>query len=149
MTYIDQKIPRINLILTIIVLSWPLYACSDQSPGIAHDEAEHTMREFFSALSKADTSLMHQVTTDDFVLYEHDLIWNRDSLLNLMQATKGRIWEIKNPVVHTRGDLAHIYYYNVSRNPVGRSWYESALLVKQKDTLRLKFMHSTKLYLNE
>ena len=142
----------INIVLAVVLL-FIMGGCSgtDTNTGtdISKGEAEQTMEDFFRALSTADTTLIQQITTDDFILYEHDAIWNRDSLLSLMSATKGRNWEIQDPVVKAEGNLAHIYYYNVSRKPEGRSWLESALLINQKDTVRLAFMHSTKLYLNE
>jgi len=146
---------NIKTLALIILLTVIGYACSDHNPDtdpepeISKTEAEQTMNNFFTALSTADTTLLNELTTDDFVLYEHDAIWNRDSLLSLMAATEGRIWEIQDAEVHSEGNVAHIYYYNVSRKPEGRSWLESALLINQKDTVRLAFMHSTKLYLNE
>lgn len=106
------------------------------------------MEDFFTALSTADTLLMRQITADDFVMYEHDSIWNTDSLLSLMSRTEGRIWEIQEFYFTANGGIGHFNYYNISRNPIGRDWHESGLIVQTEDGLKLKFMHSTKLYLN-
>ncbi|MDX1629322.1 MAG: hypothetical protein R3345_11520 [Fulvivirga sp.] len=107
------------------------------------------MNNFFLSLSEGDTSLMKQVTTDDFILFEHDVIWNTDSLLELMPMTLGRIWEIRDFQHTATGHFAHVHYFNISKSPKGKSWLESALLVKENQQLKIKFMHSTKLYLNE
>lgn len=81
-------------------------------------------------------------------MFEHDEIWNVDSLLSLMPNTIGRKWSIEDLQVSQSDNLVHIYYFNKSINPVGRSWYESMLLETYSDgRLKIKFMHSTKLYL--
>jgi len=127
-----------------------LVSCKQSTqPAITSAEAEQTMTDFFTSLSTADSTLLTQLTTDDFVLYEHDQVWNRDSLLALMPYTTGRIWEIQDFNAETEGNIAHVYYFNLSRKPEGRSWLESALLVDADGRAKIKFMHSTKLYLNE
>lgn len=126
------------------------FSCtSNQKTTMSPESAEQLMADFFTALSTADTLLMRQVTADDFVMYEHDSIWNTDSLLSLMSRTEGRIWEIQDFNFTADGNIGHFNYYNVSRNPIGRDWYESGLIVHTEEDLKLKFMHSTKLYLSQ
>ncbi|MFN1836030.1 hypothetical protein AB2B38_012265 [Balneola sp. MJW-20] len=132
-------------LLTIVI------GCNSEipdNPVISEADSRQIMTDFFTALSTADTTLMIQLTSDDMIMYEHEQIWTRDSLLALMPATLGRIWEIQDVTVRSEGELSHIHYYNISRKPVGRSWLESALLVRDEGEIKIKFMHSTKLYLN-
>lgn len=129
-----------------------LMACNqpvDTTPSISDEEAEQIMNDFFTSLSEADTTLLNNITTDDFYLFEHDVIWNADSLLNLMSRTQGRVWVIKDFKVVKDGDIAHFNYFNESANPVGRSWLESGVLVREEGDVKIKFLHSTKLYLNQ
>lgn len=143
----SNKVPVICCSFLFALL---LVSCKPSGqPAITAAEAGQTMNGFFTSLSTADTTLLEQLTTDDFVLYEHDQIWNRDSLLALMPYTSGRIWEIQDFNAETEGGIAHVYYFNLSRKPEGRSWLESALLVDHNGQPKIKFMHSTKLYLNE
>ena len=136
------------LVVGFFVVFCSFLSCTNEQSSITSDQARQTMNDFFKALSTADTLLMERVTVDDFILYEHEEIWNRDSLLSLMSATQGRIWEIQDFELETRDDIAHVHYFNFSRKPEGRSWLESALLVRKEDQLQIQFMHSTKLYLN-
>lgn len=140
---------RTALLLSLLIILLINASCTDSQPAISPNEAEQTMNNFFTALSTTDSTLIREVTTDDFTLYEHEEIWNRDSLLSLMPYTGGRIWEIKDFKSISEGDLAHVHYYNVSRKPADRSWLESALLIRDEGRLKIRFMHSTKLYLNK
>jgi len=138
------------LFISLIVILLVSCSNSEMEPEskIISEEAEQTMNNFFTALSEADTVLLNRVTTEDFTLYEHDEIWNRDSLLSLMAHTQGRIWVIRDFESLSEGNIAHVYYHNISREPAGRSWLESALLIQKNDEIKIAFMHSTKLYLD-
>ena len=137
------------LIIVFFFFSIFTTGCNKQNSPISEYEAKQLMDSFFTALSTADSTMMEQITSDSFYMYEHEKIWNTDSLLSLMSRTKGRIWEIQDFKLVTDGDIAHFSYYNESKNPLGRSWYESGLIVSTEQGLKLKFMHSTKLYLTQ
>lgn len=107
---------------------------------------ESVANDFFKALGSGDTTLMMKVLTNDFEMFEHDQVWNTDSLLSLMPNTLGREWSIENPKVSQDGNLIHLYYFNQGIKPEDRSWYESMLMESSDDLIRIKFMHSTKLY---
>ncbi|OEK01028.1 hypothetical protein BFP97_05680 [Roseivirga sp. 4D4] len=117
------------------------------SSPITDDEVNSVALDFFVALGTGDTTLMSSILTEDFEMFEHDVIWNTDSLLSLMPNTLGRKWSILDPVIQSEGSLAHLYYFNQGITPSDRSWYESMLLEKSDEGLKIKFMHSTKLYL--
>ncbi|MDX1671688.1 MAG: hypothetical protein R3211_05055, partial [Balneolaceae bacterium] len=110
-----------GLQVMLLVVSILLAACTERDSPIEEEEVVQTMNDFFTALSTADSTLLIRITKKNFTLYEHDEIWNRDSLLSLMPAVEGRIWKIRDPIIHVEGNMAHIYYYNVSQKPEGRS----------------------------
>jgi len=143
-----MKKPTSLLLFTFILLA----ACMPKdnqtlNESIADDQVTSIASDFFIALGTGDTTLMKSLLTEGFEMFEHDLIWNTDSLLSLMPNTLGRKWSIVDPVVQTEGSLAHLYYFNQGITPSDRSWYESMLMEKSDDGLKIKFMHSTKLYL--
>lgn len=140
-------------LLTALLIAFisTLNGCSNEetnSSVITKAEAVSVMDDFFTALSTADTSLMISLTHDDMIMYEHVEVWNRDSLLSLMPLTKGRAWEVQELKIESAGNISHVYYFNQGRIPSDRSWLESALLVRDESAVKIKFMHSTKLYLN-
>ncbi|WP_139135199.1 hypothetical protein [Roseivirga sp. 4D4] len=139
----------ISILFTTLFL---LSACMSvdrqtSSSPITDDEVNSVALDFFVALGTGDTTLMSSILTEDFEMFEHDVIWNTDSLLSLMPNTLGRKWSILDPVIQSEGSLAHLYYFNQGITPSDRSWYESMLLEKSDEGLKIKFMHSTKLYL--
>ncbi len=143
-----MKKPVSLLLFTLISLT----ACIPKdnralNDSIPDDQITSIASDFFVALGTGDTTLMRSLLAEDFEMFEHDVIWNTDSLLSLMPNTLGRKWSIVDPVVQTQGSLAHLYYFNQGITPSDRSWYESMLLEEAEDGLKIKFMHSTKLYL--
>lgn len=135
------------LFLLIIPLINSCFSKKEASPFVK-EQAHKLVDQFYDALSKGDTLLLKRVLSEDFIMYEHEVQWNIDSLLALMPLTQGRIWRVDDINFVTRDDIAHVYYYNESDRPRGRSWYESMLLVRENEW-RIQFMHSTKRYLNE
>ncbi|MBO3697084.1 hypothetical protein [Roseivirga sp. E12] len=134
-----------------LLLSTALFmlpACTAPVEKKISDEMVTTIAsDFFVALETGDTTLMKSLLTEDFEMFEHDVVWNVDSLLSLMPNTLGRKWSIVDPVIQTEAGIAHIYYFNQGINPSDRSWYESMLLESTETGPKIKFMHSTKLYL--
>lgn len=135
----------------LILLSISLmHSCvsKNETSTFTKEQAHELVDQFYNALSRGDSLLLKRVLAEDFTMYEHEVQWNIDSLLALMPLTQGRIWRIDEVNFKTRADIAHIYYYNESDRPKGRSWYESMLIVKENEW-KIQFMHSTKRYLNE
>lgn len=123
-----------------------LSSCVNEEPSITEEEALSLTNGFFEALSKGDTLYMQNHITADFLMFEHEQVWNMDSLLRLMPLTQGRVWEINEPTFNTSGNLAHLSYFNQGIIPSDRSWLESVLMKREGKHLKMKFMHSTKLY---
>ncbi len=142
---------RLSTYLTITILA-VLYACSNENRHEETDrvrlkEIEAIPNNFFKALGTGDTTLLKSLLTPDFFMFEHDEYWTADSLLKLMHLTLGRVWEVNDLKMNKDNKLVHVSYFNNSLAPQGRSWYESMLIINTIEGLKIKFMHSTKLYL--
>ncbi|WP_420386777.1 hypothetical protein [Roseivirga sp.] len=138
-----------SVVLTALLLV--LISCEsktlEEKEGISEEQALSTIENFFTALGSADTLLMQQSLTHDFYMFEHDEVWTINELLELMPLTKGRKWSFKEVRFESAGHAGHITYFNQGVIPSDRSWLESALLINEDGSVKIKFLHSTKLYL--
>lgn len=136
-------------LLLVFMLSF--FACQNtsqhRSKAYTDEDVKAVIDDFFISLSQGDSTLMKSLLTEGFHMFEHDVRWNEDSLLSLMPRTLGRIWEVSELDVSQENGLVHVSYFNHSKKPEGRSWFESMLLTETREGLKVKFMHSTKLYL--
>jgi len=143
----SMKKPLIAILICICII----VSCQPkeriESPSISLETIESIAHNFFTALGTGDTTLLNKVLSNDFIMFEHDEVWNTDSLLSLMPNTIGREWSIQDLKVSQSGNLAHVYYFNQGTIPADRSWLESMLMEQNGEALKIKFMHSTKLYL--
>ncbi|HEY9117818.1 MAG TPA: hypothetical protein VIN11_08330 [Roseivirga sp.] len=137
--------------LAIIIILITFYSCShikDSNENlITKNDAIKTLETFYIALGTSDTTLLRQAVTNDFYMFEHDEEWNLDDLLELMPSTMGRKWSLNDIQFESNTGIGHITYLNKGVIPSDRSWLESALLVLEHDEVKIKFLHSTKLYL--
>lgn len=136
-----------RLMIILLCCCFFLTGCVKYKQAITKKEAVSFADDFFKALGSGDTLYLQHHLADDFVLYEHDQVWNIDSLLSLMPLTQGRVWEIQKPHFVNNGAIGHLYYYNQGVTPSDRAWLESMLMERQGSELKLRFMQSTKLYL--
>ncbi len=118
------------------------------------DRIEATVTRFFDGLAQLDDDAIKAEVTKDFTLVEHGLIWNTDTLLNLIKPRKGQGIKRTNTLVFTKteqsGDTAWTVYYNTAVFQTGDKvrtvkWLESAVLVKVQGIWKLKLLHSTDL----
>lgn len=141
-----------RLSTTVLFLVIIVGSCQQQesstSKAVRSEQAIKTIiDDFFVALGSNDSTGLTDLLTNDFHMFEHDQRWNADSLRSLMPKTIGRQWEVSELVINQDKELIHVSYFNNSLNPKGRSWFESILLTDSESGLKIKFMHSTKLYL--
>ncbi|MFY0594533.1 hypothetical protein [Roseivirga sp.] len=110
-------------------------------------EVKSIIDDFFIALGTSDSTKMNSILSNEFYMFEHDELWTSEQLTALMPLTVGREWEVKDLKVKQNGDLIHVSYFNQGIIPDDRSWFESMLIKDYDGTLKIEFMHSTKLYL--
>lgn len=138
-------------LISVLIFICTIISCqpneNTESPTVSLETIESLANDFFIALGTGDTTLLTKVLSDDFDMFEHDELWRTSDLLALMPNTLGRKWSVQELKVSQSGKLIHIYYFNQGKIPKDRSWLESMLMEQTAQGLKIKFMHSTKLYL--
>ncbi len=138
------------ILLTVLSLSLTAQAQSRSESG----RIQATVIRFFDGLAQLDDDAIKAEVTKDFTLVEHGLIWNTDTLLNLIRPRKGQNIKRTNTLVFTNteqsGNTAWTVYYNTAVFTTGDKvrtvkWLESAVLVRMKGVWKLKLLHSTDL----
>jgi hypothetical protein len=144
-----------NRIFNICLLIIGLINISFVSKGqTTHDEAaiKQSIVVFFDGLAKLDETMMRGELTKDFQLLEDGLVWNADSLVDILKKidrtkfTRANRFDFIN--VQQRGEVAWVSYFNYADITSGErkfklKWLESAVLVKEAHQWRISFMHST------
>ncbi len=119
---------------------------SEPNKALNEASASAAVQNFFQALGTGDTLLLQQNISRDFYMFEHEEKWEVNDLLALMPLTKGRVWSFKDIQFEGDKNQGHITYFNQGIVPSDRSWLESALLIIENDSVKIQFLHSTKLY---
>ena len=145
------------VIATIALLTFTTIGATaaDQSPPAAPDQAQvtETVRSMFAALAVDDFTTFRAVTTPDFYAYDVGKRFTGDELMILVKTAhaegKVYLWSINEPEVHLHGNFAWITYVNNGsvKDAAGTkdvTWLESAVLQKEKDVWRIRFLHSTR-----
>jgi len=113
---------------------------------------ETVMQDFFAAITKYDSEALRKQCAADFVLIEHGLWRNADSLINLMKGFEGKATmkytfdDIKSTV---EGSVGWMTYNNHGLMTMGDKqakyeWAESAVFKKQNGTWKMALLHSTR-----
>jgi uncharacterized protein DUF4440 len=140
-------------IFTILIIFSLSFTTQAQTPSES-GRIQATVTRFLDALAQLDDNAIKAEVTKDFTLVEHGLIWNTDTLLNLIKPRKGQDIKRINTLVFTKteqsGNTAWTVYYNTANFHTGDKirtvkWLESAVLVKEKNAWKLKLLHSTDL----
>lgn len=142
------------LILVLLLSSISLTAQTGPAKSFSPTELEvnETVIKFFDALSELDAVKLKQQVTTDFMLLEDGAVWNTDSLskyfepmkkLNIIRENKFNF--VKTVVTDQTGWTA---YYNradmkIGQKQLAKDWLESAVLIKENGTWKIKLLHST------
>ena len=114
---------------------------------------QEAINTFFKAFSETDFKYIQETSTKDFLLLEQGMIWNLDTLQNILSKPKPAGYTRKNrfDFFETRitGKKAWVGYHNYAdiESAAGKRkilWLESAVLVKEKNSWKLEMMHSTR-----
>ncbi|HEX8609238.1 MAG TPA: nuclear transport factor 2 family protein [Pedobacter sp.] len=117
-------------------------------------QIEASIISFFEGMSVTSETQMKAELTPDFILVEHGLIWNADSLITHLKPMIGRNVKRVNRLVFDitsqTGDLATVVYHNSADFITGEkkqtvNWLESAVVVRQAGRWKIKLLHSTTL----
>ena len=113
---------------------------------------QSSVTNFFDALSTINIDQLKSDCTSDFVLLESGKVWNIDSLINIISPLKAMTFKRVNTLnfitTDQKNDVAWVSYYNtadmtINARHLNEKWVESAVLIKEKDSWKIKLLHST------
>ena len=131
-----------------------------QSQNLAKDttDIKNVVADFFELFVKNDLKYLERNCTPTFELYESGMIWNNDTLRNIIhkRQTQKYTWERQNEFkfikFNVNNNIAWVSYFNTAHLTNGTTqakrtskWLESAILVKKKKKWYSTQMHSTTL----
>lgn len=137
---------------TCLSLLYLIMGSLDLSAQALPDSLHQPIIRFFDGFSQLNTALFRQNTTPDFILLEAGMIWNNDTLVNKVKPNPTISYERKNNFTfltsEQKGDVAWVTYWNqaeIRRGDQIRNarWLESAVLVRQSGSWKIRLMHST------
>lgn len=142
---------KASLLIISIFCSTRLQAQHSLTRG--QREIQHTMINFFEALSNRDSVSLKNYSTTDIRLFEYGRVWTLDTLIRrvikLNTATdfkRVNTLEFMNSSVDKKTAWAtYNLHSEITREGKQTSmhWLESVILVKEKKKWRVKVLHST------
>ena len=112
---------------------------------------ERVMQDFFAAITKYDYESLRYQCSADFVLIEHGLWWNADSLTNVIKGFEGKAtitYTFDDINSSVEGSFGWMTYKNNGLMTMGDQqtnyeWSESAVFKKQNGDWKMVLLHST------
>jgi len=124
-----------------------------QNTSFDDEKVIDAIRQMYAAAKVDDLSAFHAVTLPSFYSFEGGKRVSGDELMAMMKAfhAAGRkyTWNVTSPSVNINGTHAWITYINRgtmtdASGTTNLTWVESANLVKDGDTWKIDFFHSTR-----
>jgi SnoaL-like protein len=147
-----------SLFTCISCLLFLFVSCSvigNKQDSIMADKQQvlHILKEYYKGITNRDTELFYLNSTNDFVLYEQGKVMDNLTFSKLIMSLdpKTKIeYEFTDTEVNLSKNIAHLFYkttgiITTNNNIEKRQYLESALLIKEKDKWKIKFIHSTKI----
>lgn len=113
-----------------------------------------TVIKLFDGIAALDMGSIRQNTTKDFLLLEDGELWNLDTVTIKLSQFKGVNFSRKNSLhfikSEIKGNTAWVAYNNTADMTINGQqmtirWLESAVLIKEGKTWKVKMLHSTTL----
>ncbi len=117
-------------------------------------KVNQSLVKLFDALAALDIDGIKAFSAKDLMVLESGVVWNLDTLAQKVDNLKGTSFSRTNHLDFIRteinGNSAWVAYYNtadmiVNGEEIHKKWLESALLVKEDKTWKIKLLHSTTL----
>lgn len=125
-----------------------------QEARIYGPKPEEAIQQIFDALSTGDVKKMESVVTPDVKILEHGVVWTMDSIRFYLGKKRPDDYKRVNTFdffqSEVSGKMAFVSYFNradIHANNKDRivKWLESAVLVKDNGSWKVKMLHSTRL----
>ena len=140
---------------SLIVLLLLTFGCAPKPEPITDSEVIQTIEGFFEALDveNTDPDLLDAYLTPDFIIYEAGQKMDKEEFKAFAQSstTLESDWELSDFRVSTDEHSAHTSLFNRGtfvvqadsvRMRIQVEWLESAFLVRQADSLKIRFYFS-------
>lgn len=133
-------------------MSFSIFSVYAQRNQTSHQKVQNTVADMFQALADLDAAKLLSYCTDDIEILENGERWNLDTLKLKISRTNPEGFKRINTLDFTdtvvKGKVAWTTYNNradITRN--GKQghvrWLETAILVREKRTWKMKVLHST------
>ncbi|MBC2840080.1 hypothetical protein [Robiginitalea sp. SC105] len=139
-----------------IILMVIMAGCSSPQESITESEVISTIEGFFKALDVENDNpeLLDHYITGDFMIFEDGLKMNREEFREFVSEAGPILktdWELSDFKVSLDEHSAHVRLFNQGtfivrsdsfRIKLKNQWLESAFLVREKDSLKIRFYFS-------
>ena len=141
---------NICLILFILFVTSPVLA----QKLTEQQQVQQVLRLVFEALSEGSVAKMEQALTPDVKILETGEVWTLDTIRLYFEKPRPNDFKRINTLdffqTEVEGKMAFVSYHNtaaIHANGKDRmvKWLESAVLVKQGKSWKVKMLHSTRL----
>jgi Domain of unknown function (DUF4440) len=141
---------KISLIAFILFITSTALA---QKPA-EQQQVQQVLRVVFEAFSEGSVAKMEEVVTLDVKILETGEVWTLDTIRSYFARPRPADFKRINTLdffqTEVAGEMAFVSYHNtaaIHANGKDRilKWLESAVLVKQGKSWRVKMLHSTRL----
>ena len=140
-----------NLLFVFILFSIGCTKPTSECVKLDNNEAKQVIVDYYQALSDRNFVAVKTISTPDFIIYDLGLVWNNDSLINLVKSMPEATFtfEVKEFNFETDCNSVFLNYLNhgiFNINDTTRleyHWLESGYVKKVGEELKLNFLHST------
>jgi ketosteroid isomerase-like protein len=125
--------------------------CSAQNTKTQTESVQQVIIKIFDGFGMKDAQHILRYCTDDIMIIENGVVWNRDSIITkvgMIPPELVRVNSFEFLKTDIKGEIAWVAYKNKAEVTLkGKRkviiWIESAVVVKEADSWMLKMLHST------
>jgi ketosteroid isomerase-like protein len=139
---------QVLLIFGFIAIAGNCYSQNEKTKT----EVNQTIIHLFDGIAALDMNKIQQHTTRDIILLEDGVVWNMDSIVNIVNMFKSTEFTRTNKIdfiqTEVKGKTAWVVYHNaadmsINGQTMNIRWIESAVLVKEGNAWKVRLLHST------
>jgi hypothetical protein len=140
-----------NLPVIILVTGVLFFYSCQQNKKDDPEKLKAVLTGYFDAIKARDFQKMKDLSTEDFVLFEDGMVFNNDSLINLISTMPNAVvdYKFENFIINVDQNTGNMRYYNQGEFTINDTihlaprWLESATFKKIGNDWKLEFLHST------
>lgn len=137
--------------MSIALLNLLLFSSCEEKKTDNPELLQSVLVEYFEGIEAKDFKKMQGLTTDDFKIYEDGVIYNNDSIFNIIKGFQNFTvaYTFDNLQINVDHHSGNIHYFNHAdfvfndTSEVEMDWLESATFKKIDGKWKMDFLHST------